>query len=71
MALDEVVYECVASTSARCNQAGWEPDTGEFWEEAWMVLGSCTGTSEQSVVFDISNIVFLVVFYHFLNTLHH
>eukprot|EP00579_Thalassiosira_antarctica_P008823 CAMPEP_0201902406 /NCGR_PEP_ID=MMETSP0902-20130614/54938_1 /ASSEMBLY_ACC=CAM_ASM_000551 /TAXON_ID=420261 /ORGANISM="Thalassiosira antarctica, Strain CCMP982" /LENGTH=568 /DNA_ID=CAMNT_0048436405 /DNA_START=21 /DNA_END=1728 /DNA_ORIENTATION=- len=44
VALDEVVYECVASTSARCNQAGWEPVTGEYWEEAWMVLGSCTGT---------------------------
>lgn len=37
-----VVYEC--TEGPRCNQAGWEPGIGEYWEWSWVVLGSCTGT---------------------------
>jgi hypothetical protein len=40
-----VVYECKPwPQTARCNQNGWQPGTGDFWEEAWVVLGSCEGT---------------------------
>ena len=46
VAVENLVYECVASVVARCRQAGWEPGTGMFWEEAWSMVGSCGGTSE-------------------------
>ena len=39
------VYGCGVEPG-RCNQAGYEPGTGQEWDTAWTVLGSCTGTSE-------------------------
>jgi hypothetical protein len=46
VAAGNLVYECVAFNAAQCRQGGWEPGTGQFWEEAWALLGSCSGTSE-------------------------
>ena len=46
MTLDGEVYECIAAVLFRCNQAGYEPVIGQYWEEAWKVLGRCDGTSE-------------------------
>ena len=47
---EEVVYECISTFSGRCNQAGWEPAVGQYWEEAWTALGSCMGTSECDLI---------------------
>ena len=46
VAVDGVVYECTSAFTGRCNQAGWEPGTGDSWETVWSVLGSCEGTSK-------------------------
>lgn len=45
VASNGVVYECkIYPQTARCNQDGWQPGMGDFWTEAWEVLGSCDGT---------------------------
>lgn len=41
---DGNVYECTAPDPARCNQAGYEPSVGQYWEEAWTMMGRCIGT---------------------------
>ena len=44
---DGVVYECKPwPDSLHCSQAGYEPGTSLHWTQAWLVLGSCTGTRE-------------------------
>jgi len=39
------VYECAAKpNNLFCGQSGYEPGTGEFWDNVWTFLGSCSGT---------------------------
>merc|ERR1712080_387170 len=41
--LSTVWFECKSDAVGRCSQAGYQPgDDG--WNEAWDILGSCTGT---------------------------
>lgn len=40
-----MTYQCKDSeTHLFCGKSGFEPGTGQFWEQAWEALGSCTGT---------------------------
>ena len=40
-----LVYKCQPyPESARCNQNGYQPGSGQQSEVAWKVLGSCSGT---------------------------
>ena len=41
---DGKVYECKPAFSVRCNQDGWQPGSSLYWAEAWVILGSCSGT---------------------------
>ena len=38
-----MVFECKSNIHGRCAQSGYQPDEAN-WDEAWDLLGSCTGT---------------------------
>ena len=39
------VYECAATPSNLfCGMSGYEPGTGQYWDDVWTLLGSCSGT---------------------------
>ncbi|KAL7539352.1 hypothetical protein ACHAWF_006389 [Thalassiosira exigua] len=40
---DGHVYAC-GGEAGRCRQGGYEPGVGQYWTEAWTILGSCAGT---------------------------
>mmetsp|Transcript_21631 Transcript_21631/g.49554 ORF Transcript_21631/g.49554 Transcript_21631/m.49554 type:complete len:670 (-) Transcript_21631:115-2124(-) len=44
-AMTSVVYECAATpNNLFCGMSGYEPGTGQYWENVWTLLGSCSGT---------------------------
>ena len=40
-----MVYQCnAAPNNLFCGMSGYEPGTSTYWEQAWIELGSCTGS---------------------------
>lgn len=40
-----IVYECASwPQNLFCGMSMYEPATGQYWESAWSIIGSCRGT---------------------------
>ena len=49
------INQCKADFAFRCNEPGWEPGVGLFWDEAWTRVGTCSGHCEKRIFFPALN----------------